>query len=281
MLSVSPPFACFWLTLLSLSCELYDTSTHFIQELLQNADDNIYDCETPTLRFVYKPGTLRVDCNERGFDASNVEAICTIRQSTKAGRRGYTGEKGIDFKSVFRAADVVWISSGAYSFKFDKHRRFGLVAPLWAKFPEPIQEGYTSFFFQLSPQFDEKELVQMLLNFEATQILFLRRLRYVKLEVTQPDGQLWTKSIHRTDTTEEGNTISCLEAGNTRSKYLMHTHQVTNLPDEIKRSGCTESDLVLAFTFLDRDEEPRDDLQMVYAGLPIGNTHGLKVCLPN
>lgn len=50
----------------------------------------------------------------------------------------------------------------------------------------------------------------------------------------------------------------------------MYKHQVTNLPEETKRPGCTYSDLVLAFPFLDRDEEPHDDPQMVYAGLPIG-----------
>ncbi|KAM0424514.1 hypothetical protein ACHAPT_010228 [Fusarium lateritium] len=262
-----------------LSCELYDTSIHFVQELLQNADDNIYDCETPMLRFVYKPGSLRVDCNERGFNASNVDAICTIRQSTKAGQKGYTGEKGIGFKSVFKAADVVWISSGAYSFNFDKRRRFGMIAPSWAEFPEPVQEGYTSFYLQLSPQFDENELVETLLHFDATQMLFLRRLRHVKIEVTSLDGLPCTKYIHRTDACEDGNAISYLETGNIGLKYLVYKHRVTDLPTEAKRPGCTDSDLVLAFPFLDHDQEPHSEPQMVYAGLPIGNTHGLKFLL--
>ena len=49
-------------------------------------------------------------CNEVGFDASNVTAICGISQSTKSDKTRdgeFIGEKGIDFKYVFKAADAV------------------------------------------------------------------------------------------------------------------------------------------------------------------------------
>ncbi|KAM5385312.1 hypothetical protein ACJZ2D_000953 [Fusarium nematophilum] len=78
-------------------------------ELIQNAEDNTYDCATPSLSFTYKRGSLRVDCNEIGFSDSNVRAICKIGESTKAGlgrSARYIGEKGIGFKSVFKVASV-------------------------------------------------------------------------------------------------------------------------------------------------------------------------------
>lgn len=97
------------------SSDLYEKSTHCILELLQNADDNRYDAQTlPTLTFTSEPGGLRVDCKEHGFEAKHVEAISTVRHSTKSSSKysyAYTGEKGIGFKSVYRIADVVWISS--------------------------------------------------------------------------------------------------------------------------------------------------------------------------
>jgi HSP90 family molecular chaperone len=74
------------------------------------------------LSFSYAPGSLRIDCNEVGFTAGNVEAICAINQSTKSAKKAdgeYIGEKGIGFKSVFKAADLVWISSHEYMFKLD------------------------------------------------------------------------------------------------------------------------------------------------------------------
>lgn len=101
-----------------LSEELYSKPTHFLLELIQNADDNKYAPDvTPKLSIVYrKDGYLWVGCNELGFTAANVEAICRIAASTKkveGSQKGYIGEKGIGFKSVFKVADSVWIKSGA------------------------------------------------------------------------------------------------------------------------------------------------------------------------
>ena len=134
----------------SLSGPLYEKSTHFLLELIQNADDNTYTCANPTLSFSYRPGSLRIDCNEVGFTA---EAICAISQSTKSGKTSYgeyIGVKGIGFKSVFKAADVVWISSREFTFKFDKTKFLGMVTPIWADFPEPTRPGCTSIYLQLS-----------------------------------------------------------------------------------------------------------------------------------
>lgn len=98
----------------SLSTQLNEKSTRCLLELLQNADDNTYTRSTPTLNFIYKPGSLRVECNEDGYTPKNVEAICDVHKSTKTGENrsaGYIGEKGIGFKSIFKIADAVWISS--------------------------------------------------------------------------------------------------------------------------------------------------------------------------
>jgi hypothetical protein len=56
-----------------------------------------------------------------------------IGQSSKVGAQGYTGEKGIGFKSVFMAAWRVHIQSNAFSFIF-MHRKgdsgIGTVSPV-------------------------------------------------------------------------------------------------------------------------------------------------------
>lgn len=75
---------------------------------------------------------MDVQCNEVGFTAANVEALCRIGFSTKKlNRAGFIGEKGIGFKSVFKVADQVWITSGPYSFKFDATKPLGMIAPVW------------------------------------------------------------------------------------------------------------------------------------------------------
>lgn len=101
-----------------LSEDLYSTPTRFLLELLQNADDNVYENgRVLRVSIVYRSdGYLWVGSNEGGFLPENVKTICRIHASTKrviGGRKGYIGEKGIGFKSVFKVANVVSVKSGA------------------------------------------------------------------------------------------------------------------------------------------------------------------------
>ncbi|RSL57984.1 hypothetical protein CEP53_006272, partial [Fusarium sp. AF-6] len=165
---------------------IYANSTHFLLELLQNADDNTYDGVCPTLRFTYKPGNPRIDCNEVGFTAENVEAICAISQSTKSRKTGhgeFIGEKGIGFKSAFKVADVVWISSNDFTFKFDKSKSLGMVTPIWADFPGPTRPEYTPMYLQLSEDYDQEAQVEELLTFDMNQLMFLRRIEEISVQL--------------------------------------------------------------------------------------------------
>jgi HSP90 family molecular chaperone len=159
-----------------LADELYDSSTHFLEEILQNADDNEYTSD-PTLSFKYTPGFLQIDSNETGFTAANVEAICAVRNSTKSGKNSserWTGEKGIGFKSVFKVADEVTIFSGPYSFKFDKKQRFGMINPIWIDREGDVPLNKTSIVLKLSDDYSAQELVDELQRFDAHCLLFLR-----------------------------------------------------------------------------------------------------------
>jgi len=51
-----------------LSEDLYKKKTHFVMELIQNAEDNIYDpAVQPSIVFSIKPDTLVIHNNEIGF----------------------------------------------------------------------------------------------------------------------------------------------------------------------------------------------------------------------
>lgn len=104
-----------------LASEQYTHSDHFLLELLQNADDNDYpDGVTPELKITLERGACTFECNESGFKAENVFAICYAAASTKKRRltgRTFIGEKGIGFKSIFAVAQSVEIHSGDYHFE--------------------------------------------------------------------------------------------------------------------------------------------------------------------
>lgn len=76
----------------SLADQLYRTDTHFVLEFVQNAEDNSYHPDvTPTLSLRIDDYSMRISCNERGFDESNVRAICNIGTSTKKHLQGFIG----------------------------------------------------------------------------------------------------------------------------------------------------------------------------------------------
>lgn len=221
-----------------LSSQLYEKSTHFLLELIQNADDNTYNCLSPTLSFSYKPGSLRINCNEVGFIAENVEAICAISRSTKSGKTSdgeYIGEKGIGFKSVFKAADIVWISSRKFTFKFNTTEFLGMVAPIWADFPEPTRPGCTSIYLQLSKAYEEETLIHELLTFDTNLLIFLRRIEEINIQVTRRDKQVWEKNIRKVKSRQGADRVTVLHASESTFQYLIRTHVIKDLPKEHKR----------------------------------------------
>jgi hypothetical protein len=274
-------------------------STHCILELLQNADDNHYTkTRVPTLAFTYTNRHLLVDSNEDGFEAKHVRAISTVRRSTKSGKNhsfGYTGEKGIGFKSVFRIANRVWISSRQFQFMFDKNRKFGIIAPHWQPFPPPYKRASdrTSFLLELSDKYDETELVTELNDFDPIILLFFRRLTRLVLRVVQDNGNEWVETIVKTVTEvnaelmtvityEEMKTIGkeqsamVINHDKREKRHILFHHTIGDLPAEPRREGCDTSTLSLAFPVHGLPDMPIIGVEKVFALLPICD-HGLKV----
>ncbi|KIW83437.1 hypothetical protein Z517_02682 [Fonsecaea pedrosoi CBS 271.37] len=258
-----------------LADELYRSQSHFLLELLQNADDNEYSAEkVPEISFEYKHHSLRIYCNEDGFTDANVEAICRIGRSTKfrsaGGGRRYIGEKGIGFKSVFKVANKVWISSGSYSFMFDRQRPLGMITPIWADLPDRrLSNIGTSMHLQLSDGCDEQQLRKEMISFDANTLIFLTRLREVNL-VVHTSGQPIERRLRREDRHLDTKSIEVkiFENDNEALHYRLFRHTVQNLPDETKRPGQTESEIVLGF-LLSGSQKDRLRTQQVFSFLPI------------
>ena len=81
-----------------LSDELYSRDSHFVLELIQNADDNSYNVdnfslnETATVVFILEQDRITILNNELGFSEANIRAVCDVGKSTKgAHRKRYIG----------------------------------------------------------------------------------------------------------------------------------------------------------------------------------------------
>ncbi|KAI3365403.1 hypothetical protein L3Q82_010485 [Scortum barcoo] len=126
-----------------LSTELYSKDTHFVLELIQNADDNSYPSGAgvvPALAFVVERDCITVLNNETGFQEANIKAICDVGRSTKGKHKyGYIGQKGIGFKSVFKVTDCPEIHSNGFHLRFDKScGPMGYILPHWAEDERPL-----------------------------------------------------------------------------------------------------------------------------------------------
>ncbi|KAK1710529.1 hypothetical protein BDP67DRAFT_579899 [Colletotrichum lupini] len=277
-----------------LAKNLYCTSTHFILELLQNADDNDYSKaiqrdSPPSFRLsiescIDNSGEivhyLETGCNENGFSLEQIDALCAIGESTKSLSKevhsGYIGEKGIGFKSVFNVANVVYVSSGLYSFKLDKTRdMLGVLLPLPAVFIKPQRESEnTSMALQLLGNSELERIAVELTKIKPEILLFLRRLR--RIVVQTPDEQvdyLATYTDHDTDFHCETRTIT-MHTNNsepaTETKYVIIRKAVEDMPEESTRKNIGVSEVTLAFP-LEQDGSPKVQEQPIFAFLPVGH----------
>ena len=232
------------------------------------------------MKFIYTPGRLRVNSNQIGFSAKDIDAICAIGSSTKADEKHsaqFIGEKGIGFKSVFRIANKVWLSSRNYSIRWDREAQLGAMTPEWASFPESLEDGETIFLAELIRDEQQVQIVDDLENFDASLILFLTKIRRVDIEVHGDGGKRWTKSVTRRDIEEIDYRISVLQDGQEQLSYLKSAFTAASLPRESRRHRASTSELVLAFPLQqDSNNTPPTNTAYVCSGLPIGN-YGLKV----
>ena len=256
--------------------DIYSTPTHFILELIQNADDAKYTEEsTPTLDLTYRHNRLCTDCNELGFTRENVDAICKIGRSTKKNQVGSTGEKGVGFKSVFGVAGCVWIASNDYTFKFDSSNPMGMLILIWEDPPAGARRTNSSMYFQLRPGIDERRVFSGLHHLGGKVLIFLHKLRRIQLHIELESGDKVCYNVEREDlTSSDGLLMTRLRFSGEEfstphmKDYLVCHYRISDMPEETKRPGRSKSDIKLAF-LVNELGQPVLESQDVYAFLPV------------
>lgn len=183
-----------------LSEGLYSKETHFILELIQNAEDNHYAEQVkPDLTFLLlsqdptgtqeAEGSLLIINNEAGFRAADVKALCAVGETTKKKREGYVGEKGIGFKSVFVVSSQPHVFSNGYQFRFqerpDPQAELGYIVPYWVSdVPPELQRygGKTCIILPLKAG-KREEVVKELGAIAPETILFLSKLQGLTIQI--------------------------------------------------------------------------------------------------
>ncbi|CAE8650628.1 unnamed protein product, partial [Polarella glacialis] len=200
-----------------LAQDLYELEGHFVFELVQNADDNVYHSsggDPPDGQLVMSLRKSEVVQNSRGgrtthsdsyfmsandevgLSTADVAAMCDVNASSKKDKAGCTGQKGIGWKSTFSVSDCPHLLSGSFTFKFDiagPLGKMGYVTPTWITddellaLPLPVREeheaGNTVVYLPLRSESVMPGIAQAFdrLCEHHVSLLFFRRLRRIGL----------------------------------------------------------------------------------------------------
>ena len=227
--------------------QLYTDKSHFVYELLQNAED----AGASRIKFEQYADRLVVLHNGHPFSMDNLQGLCDIGKSDKTDDLNQIGEFGVGFKSVFGICENVRLYS--HPSKADQDAGYHQFAVEIKDFTHPIdiddQEvdfGYTTkFVFPYSVGFTfsgfttveklNEVLSKRLQNLGITTLLFMKNLQSIDYKIDLP--KLKTSGSYLLDKVTVNDHCSLVSAiGETGTKreneeisYLVFSRTVTGI----------------------------------------------------
>lgn len=178
--------------------QLYTDKSHFVYELLQNAED----VGATKIRFVQYHNRLEVMHDGKSFTTENLQGLCDIGQSDKINDLNQIGEFGVGFKSVFGICEIVQLYSSPHEEELaDNCQPFAVEIKDFTKPVDipmlDVPTGYTTLFvfpysvgFQFSGFKDmtalNEAITKRLKNLGVTTLLFMRHLELIEYEIKIP-----------------------------------------------------------------------------------------------
>ena len=163
---------------------LYSDPSHFVYELLQNADDAkaskvVIELNHSCLKIVHNGLKL--------FNYSDIESITTVGSSTKKDDLNAIGKFGAGFKSVFAITKSPTIHSGKYHFRIDD-----FIVP---EEIDAIISGKDTIIIlpfnhqEISCEEAYQQIAERLKTLEAESLLFVRNIREIQWNTEEDNGR--------------------------------------------------------------------------------------------
>lgn len=175
-----------------LLADRYDDRTHFIFELLQNAEDALADRKgwrgPRAVRFTLGENSLLFSHCGKPFQDANVRGICGIDESTKD--RKAIGRFGIGFKSVYAYTTRPEVHSGDEAFAIESY--------VWPTPVDPLVRHVDETVFRLplnaGVEGGHGEIAQGLQRLGPKALLFLREIEEIEWRVEGGASGIYIRS---------------------------------------------------------------------------------------
>lgn len=156
--------------------DIYEKPTHFVYELLQNADDAL----ATRVKFEITESELRFCHNgSKDFSLSDIKSITGVNNSTKKNTNS-VGKFGVGFKSVFSITETPIIYNRKVNFRIEH-----MIIPYEE---DSIELGEYTTIFELpfkSKKYTNEKIVEKILNefenLDCATIMFLRNIATLEL----------------------------------------------------------------------------------------------------
>jgi len=166
----------------SILAGLYNEPSHFIYELLQNAEDE----RAKEIRFELYEDKLDVYNNGKDFDLEDLDGVTGIGISKKKDDLNLIGKFGVGFKSVFAVTQTPYIFSGEYKIKIKD-----FVIPVVVSNGEQINGTLIRLLFNHKHRFPQEVstlITKRLENLGLRTLLFLKDIEEIKWKIPSSSG---------------------------------------------------------------------------------------------
>ena len=164
--------------------DLYSDRTHFIFELLQNAED----AKASKVRFAVFQDRLEMMHDGRPFTKDDVKGVCGIGEGQKADDLTKIGRFGVGFKAVYAYTNSPEVHSGDEHFRIEKYIRPHRTKPISAN-----DSWSTLFAFPFDkdapdPKTAFSDISKRLSTLNNRTLLFLRSIQEIEYTAGETNG---------------------------------------------------------------------------------------------
>ena len=207
---------------------LYSDRTHFVYELLQNAED----ADAGRVEITLYTDRLEVSHDGRPFDEADVRGICGVREGTKPNDLTKIGKFGIGFKSVYAYTKAPEVHCGDEHFGIEHYVRpyaidpIEVSAPWTTRFVFPFDQSSTSTGAAIN------EIADRLKSLNVRTLLFLRSIDTITWKIDGGKSGYYTRGTEKRDSARVVNVIGQVDDEKVVEESWLVFDRAIDAPDE-------------------------------------------------